>query len=242
MSAIPEEVLGLRVEVVRSIRRTAALHIVGTDLQVRVPEDLGDERVAAILKQKRPWIRTKVAELKRVPPHRSKELVSGESFPYLGRHYRLKIQEGHQVGVCLSGGYLTATIRASEQGEQREARIQQYLQNWYRARALERLQEKTDRYAQQIGVSPAGVSVRNFRSRWGSCDKKGQVVFNWNIIKAPHAVIDYVVIHELCHLIHADHSDKYWKEVEKYDKEHKTHRRWLKENCSQLLPRQQRGG
>ena len=76
MTAIPEEVLGLRVEVVRSIRRTAGLHIVGTDLQVRVPEDLGDERVAAILQQKRSWIRSKVAELKRVQPHRSKELVT----------------------------------------------------------------------------------------------------------------------------------------------------------------------
>ena len=135
MTAIPEEVLGLRVEVVRSIRRTAALHIVGSDLQVRVPEDLGDELVAAILKQKRPWIRTKVAELKRVLPHRSKELVSGESFPYLGRNYRLKIQEGHQVGVCLSGGYLKATIRPTEQVEHRTLRIQQYLQNWYRPRA-----------------------------------------------------------------------------------------------------------
>jgi predicted metal-dependent hydrolase len=77
MTAIPTEVLGLRVEVVRSIRRTAGLLILGTDLQVRVPEHVGDERVVAILKQKRPWIRSKVAELKRVPPHRTKELVSG---------------------------------------------------------------------------------------------------------------------------------------------------------------------
>ena len=235
MTAIPEEVLGLRVEVVRSIRRTAALHIVGSDLQIRVPEDLGDERVAAILKQKRPWIRTKVAELKRVQPHRSKEMVSGESFPYLGRHYRLKIQEGHQVGVCLSGGYLKATIRPTEQGEQREARIQQYLQNWYHSRALERLQEKADRYAKQIGVSPAGVSVRNFKSRWGSCDKQGQVVFNWNIIKAPHAIADYVVVHELCHLIHPNHSKVFWQVVSRHDPNYTEHRQWLKEQGAALL-------
>ena len=68
MTAIPDEVLGLKVEVVRSIRRTAALHIVGSDLQVRIPKDLGNERVAAILQQKRPWIRSKVAELQRIPP------------------------------------------------------------------------------------------------------------------------------------------------------------------------------
>ena len=235
MSAIPNNILGLRVEVVRSIRRTAALHISGSDLQVRVPEHVGDERVAALLTKKRPWIRSKVAEIQRLPPHRPKELVSGESFPYLGRHYRLKLQEGHQVGVCLSGGYLKATIRPTEQGEQRQARIQHYLQLWYRSRALERLQEKTARYAQQIGVSPAGVFVRNFRSRWGSCDKRGQVVFNWNIIKAPHSIVDSVVIHELCHLIHPNHSKDFWQVVARHDPAYAAHRQWLKERGATLL-------
>jgi predicted metal-dependent hydrolase len=203
---------------------------------VRIPEHLEDERVAAILKQKRPWIRGKVAELKRIPPHRSKELVSGESFPYLGRHYRLKVQEGHQVGVCLSGGYLKATIRPTEQGEQRDARIQQYLQSWYRSRALERLQEKTDRYARQIGVTPAGISVRRFRSRWGSCDKQGRLIFNWNLIKAPHSIIDYVVIHELCHILHPNHSREFWQEVSRYANAYGDHKDWLRLNGKNLLP------
>ena len=235
MTAIPKEVLGLRVEVVRSIRRTAGLHIVGTDLQVRVPEHLEDQRVAEILKQKRPWIRSKVAELQRVPPHRSKELVSGETFPYLGRNYRLKVQEGHQVGVCLSGGYLRATIRPTEQHEYQALRIQQYLENWYRSRALERLQDKTHRYAKQIGVSPAGISVRNFKSRWGSCDKKREVVFNWNIIKAPHSIVDYVVIHELCHLIHPNHSKVFWELVGRHDASYPEHRQWLRKTGAGLL-------
>jgi hypothetical protein len=235
VTAIPKEVLGLRVEVVRSIRRTAGLHIVGTDLQVRIPEHLEDQRVAEILKQKRPWIRSKVAELQRVPPHRTKELVSGETFPYLGRNYRLKVQEGRQVGVCLSGGYLRATIRSTEQNETQELRIQQYLQNWYRSRALERLQDKTHRYAKQVGVSPAGISVRNFKSRWGSCDKKGEVVFNWNIIKAPHSIVDYVVIHELCHLIHPNHSKVFWELVGRHDASYPEHRQWLRKTGAGLL-------
>ena len=235
MTAIPEEVLGLRVEVVRSLRRTAGLHIIGNGLQIRVPERLDDERIAAILQQKRSWIRAKVAEFKLLPPQRTKELVSGESFPYLGRHYRLKIQDGNQVGVCLLGGYLQATIRPSEQGEQRQARIQQYLHNWYRSRALERLQQKVDRYAQQIGVSAKGISVRNFKSRWGSCDKQGKLVFNWNIIKAPHAIADYVVVHELCHLIHPNHSRQFWQLVSRHDHAFADHRQWLKEKGVALL-------
>ena len=117
----------------------------------------------------------------------------------------------------------------------RQLRIQQYLQNWYRSRALERLQDKTHRYAQQIGVSPAGMSVRNFKSRWGSCDKKGEVVFNWNIIKAPHSIVDYVVIHELCHLIHPNHSKDFWQLVGRFDTDYPEHRQWLKEKGVGLL-------
>lgn len=235
MSAIPQELLGLRVDVVRSPRRTAALQIVGSELQVRVPEHLGDERVAAILQQKRPWIRSKVAQLQQLPPHRPREPVSGESFPYLGRHYRLKVQEGNAVGVCLSGGLLRATVRPQEQGDQRRARIRQYLERWYRARALERLQEKADRYARQMGVTPAGVGVRAFRARWGSCDRRGQLVFNWPIIKAPHPVVDYVVIHELAHLVHPNHSKAFWKLVEQHCPAFALHRTWLKEQAVRLL-------
>ena len=76
MSAIPEEVLGLRVEVVRSRRRTAALHIVGNELQVRVPNQVRDESIIEILQKKRPWIRRKVVQLKEVPVPQKKEFVS----------------------------------------------------------------------------------------------------------------------------------------------------------------------
>ena len=139
------------------------------------------------------------------------------------------------MGVCLSGGYLKATIRPTEQGVQRQTRVQHYLQTWYRSRALERLQEKAIRYAQQIGVTPAGVSVRTFKSRWGSCDSKGQVVFNWNIIKAPHAIANYVVVHELCHLIHPNHSKDFWSLVSRHDPNHAEHRQWLKQRGEALL-------
>ena len=235
MTVVPEEILGLRVEVIRSRRRTAALHIIGNGLQVRIPERLGDEWVAAILQQKRPWIRAKVAEWKPVPPRRPRELVSGESFPYLGRNYRLKVLEGHRVGVCLSRGYLRATVRPGEQGAQRQRRIRQYLEKWYRSRALERLGEKTDRYARQIGVTPAGISVRNFKSRWGSCNRTGHLVFNWNIIKAPHAIANYVVIHELCHLVHPNHSKDFWRLVRCHDGAYGEHRQWLKQRAGFLL-------
>jgi len=235
MTAIPDEVLGLRVQVVRSSRRTAALHIVGSDLQVRVPQHLEDRRVAGILQQKRSWICSKVAQLQCTPPHHPKELVSGEALPYLGRNYRLKVQEGQNVGVCFSRGYIRATVRPTEQGEQRERRIRQYLNKWYCSRALERLSRKATRYGRHIGVSPTAISVRNFKARWGSCNSRGQVVFNWHIIKAPHPVVDYVVVHELCHLIHPNHSKAFWKLVSRHDGAYGEHRQWLRRWGASLL-------
>ncbi|MEA5421955.1 M48 family metallopeptidase [Synechococcus sp. CCY9202] len=100
---------------------------------------------------------------------------------------------------------------------------------------MERLQEKASRYAQQIGVSPAGISVRHFRSRWGSCYKNGQVVFNWNIIKAPHVITDYVVIHELCHLVHSNHSAEFWGLVGHHDPSYTEHKHWLRQKGISLL-------
>ncbi len=139
------------------------------------------------------------------------------------------------MGVRLAGGYLRATVRPREQGAQRQQRIQQYLQHWYRSRARERLSEKAVRYARQIGVTPAAISVRNFRSRWGSCNKKGHVVFNWNIIKAPHAIADYVVVHELCHLIYPNHSKGFWRLVGRHDGAYEEHKQWLKQQAASLL-------
>ena len=235
MSAIPEEVLGLRVEVVRSKRRTAALHIVGNELQVRVPNQVKDSSIIEILQQKKSWINKKVIQLKEVHIPKPKEFVNGESFLFLGQNYRLKIQEGYQVGVELSEGYLVTTVRASDTGKQRKEKIQKYLEYWYRSRARERLIEKVDRYSKLIGVSSKGLRLGSFKSKWGSCDSRSKLAFNWNLIKAPHAVIDYVVIHELCHIIQPNHSILFWQEVEKYDPAYKEHRAWLKQHASELI-------
>ena len=118
---------------------------------------------------------------------------------------------------------------------QRQQRIRQYLRQWYRSRALERLRGKTNRHARQIGVTPTDVSVRNFKSRWGSCNTTGHLAFNWTIIKAPHAIANYVVIHELCHLVHPNHSKDFWRLVGRHDDAYGEHRQWLKRRAGFLL-------
>ena len=235
MSAIPEEVLGLRVEVLRSHRRTAALHIIGKQLQVRVPNQIRDERIIEILQTKKSWISKIVMQLKEVQIQKSNEFANGEIFLFLGQKYPLKIEEGYPVGVELSNGYLYTTVRSSDIGEKRKYKIQKYLEYWYRSRAKEELIKKVEHYSKLIGVSSKGLRLGSFKSKWGSCDNRSKLAFNWHLIKAPHEIIDYVVIHELCHIIQPNHSKFFWQEVEKYDPDYKNHRAWLKKHGCQLM-------
>ena len=234
MSSIPKELFGLKVEVVRSKRKTAALHIIEDEIQVRVPNRLRDGKIVEILETKERWIRNKVVQLQSRPKVKEKDFVSGECFSLLGKNLRLKVLEGGKVGTKLEGNYLFTNVRASEIGDVRKFRIKTYIEKWYIQEAYKRLEDKVIKYSEIIRVSPSEIIVKNYKRRWGSCDKKGRLTFNFHLIKAPHSIVDYVVIHELCHMIQSNHSPKFWHEVEKYDPSYKDHKKWLKLNGSAL--------
>lgn len=98
------------------------------------------------------------------------------------------------------------------------------------------LSEKAAFYAERLGVSFADIRIKDQRSRWGSCSSKKNLNFNWRIIMAPEPVCDYVVIHEICHLLHMDHSREFWKEVEGLCPEYGQYKSWLKEKGGLLYP------
>ena len=235
MSLIPKEIFGLRVEVLRSNRKTSALYIIGNELQIRVPNGVRDRRIVEILETKERWIRNKAIQLQNQPIKREREYKSGESFPLFGRQLKLKVLEGGKVGTQLIDDSLMTTVRTSEIGVLRKSRIKSYIEKWYAKEAYKRLEKKVIRYSEIIRVSPRELKVRNYKSRWGSCDKKGRLTFNFHLIKAPHSIVDYVVIHELCHMIQLNHSKDFWKEVKRYDPSYKEHKKWLKENVYHLI-------
>ncbi len=235
MSIIPNDLFGLKVEVVRSKRKTAALHIIEDKIQVRVPNRLRDGKVVEILKTKEKWIRGKVVQLQNRLKVKERDFVSGEYFSFFGKNYRLKVLEGGRIGTKLDGGYLLTNVRASECGDLRKARIKSYIEKWYIQEACKILEKKVIRYSEIIRVYPIEIKVRNYKTRWGSCDEKGRLTFNWHLIKAPHFIVDYVVIHELCHMVYSNHSQDFWREVEKYDPFYKDHKKWLKLNGIDLV-------
>jgi len=232
---VPKNLFGLKVEVLRSRRKTVALHIIGGALQIRVPYRIGDREILEILETKKRWVRNKAIQLQSQPLIREREFVNGEFFFLFGRRLNLKVLEGGKVGIQLIDDNLITTVRASELGDLRKSRIKTYIGKWYLQEAYKIIEEKVFRYSEIIRVSPRGIKVRNYKTRWGSCDKQGRLTFNFNLIKAPHSIIDYVVIHELCHIIQPNHSKLFWNEVAKYDPSYKNHKKWLNLNGSQLI-------
>jgi len=109
--------------------------------------------------------------------------------------------------------------------------VRRALEAWYRARAATLLAKRVALFARRLGRRPARLTVRDTRSRWGSCSAKGTLSFTWRLLMAPPAVLDYVVLHELCHLVRPDHSPRFWALVEQHCPEFRTHRAWLRHHA-----------
>lgn len=223
---------GFIAEVIRTSRKkTASIRVEEGVVSVVVPTNTTTEKVEKLLTDKRTWIKQKIAIQQELSPASGKSFVSGEAFPYLGRNYRLKVTTGAFAPVKLLQGRLVVQV---PEGSQQPHVIRNAIIRWYKRQAEQKLQEKVSRYAPLVGVKPTEVSVRSFKARWGSCTPDGKLEFNWLIMQAPNRMVDYVVIHELCHLIHHDHSPSFWYEVQRVMPDYQTHKDWLKENSKDL--------
>jgi predicted metal-dependent hydrolase len=224
---------GFIAEIIRTSRRkTADIRVEEGAVSVIVPVSTSVEKIDQLLSSKRMWIKEKVALQREMAPASSKQFVSGEAFPYLGRNYRLKIEHGSFAPVKLLQGRLVAQMPESDQ---QPYMIRNAIVRWYKRQAEQKIREKVKRYAPIVGVEPEGINVKAFKSRWGSCTAKGELEFNWLIMLAPNRMVDYVVIHELCHLIHHDHSPEFWREVVRVMPDYQLCREWLRENSEGLV-------
>ena len=213
-------------------RKTATVKIEQGVVQVVVPKTLSQQAIDDLIANKSNWIRQKLILQQSVPVSKPKQFVSGESFTYLGRNYRLKVLPGQVEPVKLKHGYLHVTVPPDQKSDHRL--IRQRLRDWYLHRAIDKLEQKTSIYAEQMGVQPTQIKVKEYKSRWGSCNTRGEISYNWKIIMTPHRIVDYVVIHELCHLIHHNHSKQYWNQVRSIVPDYQSKRDWLKTNVGLL--------
>jgi len=147
--------------------------------------------------------------------------VNGESAPYLGRDYRIEIAETPSGEIEFSRCFV---VPAMHRDRRREV-----LREWYVARANEKILPRVNRHARDLGVKFATAKIVDNRYRWGSCTVNDNVTLNWRLIKAPMFVIDYVIVHELAHLIENNHTPQFWNIVRTKSPTMVKARAWLKE-------------
>jgi predicted metal-dependent hydrolase len=196
----------------RRKRKTLAIEVhPDQSVRVKAPMRLSLNRILERVEQRGAWIvkqQRRFAELP--PPQPEREFVSGESYRYLGRQYRLKVVQAEQEGVRLYQGRLEVGLANTDD----RARVQALLREWYKGRAEQIFQERFDvcrKHVATFGINhPGGFTVRRMRKRWGSCSRDGRVLLNTQLVGASKSCIDYVIVHELCHVVHHNHSAAFY--------------------------------
>ncbi len=176
------------------------------EVLVKAPTDTTMEKVKEKIRKKAPWIiKQQSFFLSFQPKTPNRKYISGETHLYLGRQYRLQIEIGQLESVKLKGKFIVVT--SSE-----KSRTKSLLHDWYLKHARTKLHEVAapliDKFKKHK-VEPSSIVLRDMPTRLGSCTPKGKIILNPELIKAPKGCIEYVVIHELCHLIHHDHTQKF---------------------------------
>ncbi len=219
----------LSYKLIRSHRRKKTLSIQvekdGTVL-VRVPFYTPQTDIDRFLKEKNQWLQKIIGrQQKHNHDRQTRSFNPGEQFPYLGENYVLKIHERDDADGALT---FTGSEFLMGRDALMGARILFHL--WYQKQARVHLEERVRRLSGLMGLSPRGVAVNNARSRWGSCSPDNRLTFAWRLIMAPAEIIDYVVVHELCHMQIRNHSRDYWRLVEHILPDHRKRRTWLKDH------------
>jgi len=207
------------------------------EVKVHVPYGAAERQIYEVVQKKADWIIEKVNEVKeRNSNLTSRQYISGEKLLYLGKEYTLEVVEKDlkKAGVHLNDNTMEVHISGELSGENRKKAIKEALIKWYRERMAEIVKERIDKYALQLKVFPCKVVIKDQKTRWGSCSEKGNINLNWRLIMAPLHIIDYVIVHEMCHLKVMNHSKDFWTLVESVLPDYRESRKWVKVNGNRL--------
>ncbi len=215
-------------------KKTVAIYVGPTFVTVHAPQLISGDEIRSFVQKKARRIidRQELMKHDRLL-HHPKEFVSGESFPYSGRQYRLKVLKsvnGLSNTCHLMNGRLQVEISKNLQGEEVKNAVKEALINWYKHHAERKINERIPHLAQKLGREPTAVQIKDQKRRWGSCSRTGVIRFNWKVAAAPVSVLDYLIVHELCHLFHRNHSRTYWEKVQTIIPDFRRRRDWLRDH------------
>lgn len=214
---------------ISSRRRSIGLKIDQHGLTVHVPRRLAPRTLESLLQAKADWITRKLAELQQRPP--PMEWRDGAPLHYLGQEIRLALrQDSRSRAVEFDSARLYVALPNPENAQA----VQRKVAQWYAKQARADFSRRLALLAARLGVAVPPLFLSNARTRWGSCNAKGEIRLHWRLIQAPPAIIHYVVAHELAHLKEMNHSATFWQWVETLCPEYRSARQALKALSAQL--------
>lgn len=224
----------LEYQIIRSNRKTTDI-IIERDgsILVRAPQWTDDEQIKNIIKSKQYWIHKNLAKWRDLNSNRIiREYKNGESFLYLGRTYRLQLVSEQKAPLLLKNGRFMIRRDLVENGSVEKA--QKALIDYFIERGKVKITKRVNYYAPKIDVQPTGVDIRELGYRWATCSPAGKLSFHWKCMMAPPKIIDYIIVHELCHFHCSEHNDMFWNEVDKVMPDYYERKEWLRKNGAGL--------
>ena len=229
---------GLEYRLRRSNRKSMGVSIERNgDVMVRVPHQAELNDIEKFIAEKRIWIYQKLARKKALNRERPKrEFVNGQGFLYLGRSYRLKFVDNSEIksGRSSKAAPLRLWHGYFELAESEKTGARNHFVSWYREQIKKQLKERIPRYDKRIGVTVKDIRILDLGHRWASCGRNGVINFNWRSVMAPVWVFDYILVHEMVHMIERGHTDRFWHLVARVIPDYEEHVRWLNENGADL--------
>lgn len=227
-------------KIIRKKRKTIGIKITAEgEVIVTSPFNTSEETILDIIKEKEKWIKDKLQLFAQHPGYKGRNFKSGEKFLYLGSELKLEIYNLNEDKIEVLGDYSfnndlvrvlneKVIVYIHDNKNNREDIIRDLIIKFYRIEAQKVLTERTSYYSKIIGVTLNKITIKDQKTVWGSCSSKKNINYSYRLIMAPIHIIDYLVIHELCHLIHMNHSKEYWKAVESVLPDYRERKQWLK--------------
>ena len=239
MQTVFDDTLSLDYKLIRSARRkTVGLQVKAGQVIVRAPCYVADHQISALIQAKSSWLLKKVDEQLQQPQievcrfsHGSVIWIFGIPKTLLIHHSTINELENNEnefvVNVISRGGITLS-------GSALAHKVKKMLEGWFKTKAEEYFTLRVPQLSALTGLSAKAVKIRQYQARWGSCNNKGDLSFNYLLMMAPLSVIDYVITHELCHLTHLNHSAHFWRLVSSHCPSYQTSKMWLKSYQMQL--------
>ena len=234
-------------QIVRSRRKTLSLQVKHGQVFVRAPYHADEKFISTLIQEKSTWLKAKIVQQSQANDLCC-DFSNGSTLFLFGQLVSLDITFAKHADTLLTkdvNNQSTLTIVLAERNQKKLSNkalltkaVKKHIEKYLKQQAEEIIPMKVEAYAQLTSLKPVSIKIRQYRARWGSCNSRGELSFNYLLMMLPMSVINYVVIHELCHLRHLNHSKEFWQLVAKHFPSYIQAKQWIKTNRSALVWRQ----